>query len=96
MNANNTMSGPQSMTHKDYIKNMLLQKFTKKYQGNAKGQLDFHTTQIINNEVLNFIKNEKMNRENLKLLESKIDLKLQNKNNNVAQSVDGKAIRYSS
>ena len=30
---------------------------------------DFQTTQIINNEVVNFIRNEKLNRDNLKLLE---------------------------
>lgn len=55
---------------------MLLTKFNKKYASkNDKGLTvtDFHTNQIINNEVLNFIRNEKLNRENLKLLEIKID-----------------------
>lgn len=55
---------------------MLLTKFNKKYASkNEKGVTvtDFHTNQIINNEVLNFIRNEKLNRENLKLLEMKID-----------------------
>ena len=41
MTANNALSGAQSVTHKDYINNMLLQRFTKKYLANKKGQLDF-------------------------------------------------------
>ncbi|CDW79528.1 UNKNOWN [Stylonychia lemnae] len=62
---------------------MLLTKFNKKYASvNEKGvpTTDFQTNQIINNEVLNFIRTEKLNRDNLKLLEAKIDQKLQNKN----------------
>lgn len=34
---------------------------------------DFYTTRIINDEVLNFIRNEKVNRDNMKILEAKIE-----------------------
>lgn len=54
---------------------MLLTKFNKKHAG-TNNTTDFQTNQIINNEVLNFIRNEKLNRENLKLLELRIDQKL--------------------
>eukprot|EP00347_Sterkiella_histriomuscorum_P021570 403333518 len=77
---------------------MLLTKFNKKYSAqNEKGisTTDFQTNQIINNEVLNFIRNEKLNRENLKLLEMKIEQKLQNKNSSNANS-QAKLTRLSS
>lgn len=69
-------SSVSSVTHKDYIKNMLLQKFNKKHVTNAQ---DFQTQQLINNEVINFIKSEKLNRDNLKLLEQRIEQRLSNK-----------------
>lgn len=52
---------------------MLLTKFNKKHSALSS---DFQTQQIINNEVLNFIKNEKLNKDNLKLLEQRIEQKL--------------------
>ena len=61
---------PSSGANKDYLKNILLQKFSKKYLG--ANSSDFQAAQFINSEVLNFIKNEKANSENLKLLQERI------------------------
>ncbi len=56
---------------------MLFTKFSKKH---AVQNSDFQAQQLINNEVLNFIKYEKLNRDNLKLLEQRIESKLNNRN----------------
>jgi hypothetical protein len=44
--------------------------------GSPDSSYDFQTTQIINNEVLNFIRTEKLNKEAIKILESRIEEKL--------------------
>ena len=58
---------PFSCTHKDYLKNMLYKKFTKKY-GETR-VIDFRISSLINNEILNFLKTEKISKDNLKQLE---------------------------
>lgn len=69
---------PSSVSNKDYLKGILLQKFSKKYLG--ANSSDFQAAQFINSEVLNFIKNEKANSENLKQLQERIQDKLENRN----------------
>ena len=70
----NLQSAPASGTNKDYLKNMLIQKFIKKYSNGDSS--DSQTIHIINAEIFNFMKTEKLNKENIKILESKIEEKL--------------------
>ena len=56
-----------SATHKDYIKSMLIQKLHRKISSQIGSSIsDDQVAQIINSEVLNFIRNEKITRESLK------------------------------
>ena len=73
----NNLTVSNSVTHKDYIKNLLLNKFHKKFGNPSK--TDFQTSQVINNEVLKFVKNEKLNKDNLKDLEQRIQSQLDKK-----------------
>ena len=55
----------QSASHKDYLKNMLINKFTKKYPGETQRRM-------IEIEVNSSMANEYMTKDNLKALEAKI------------------------
>ena len=57
-------------SHKDYLKNMLINKFSKKYPG------DYLSRRMIEIEVQVFIANEFVTKENMKALEVKIARKI--------------------
>ena len=68
-------SAPTSGTHRDYLKQMLLTKFLKKYGDSSLSEAQL--IQLINSEVVAFMKTEKLNRESLKAMEARIEDKLQ-------------------
>ena len=56
--------GVISTSHKDYLKTLLINKYTKQYA--TAGALNTYAdSQIIVDEVQNFVRNEKINRGNL-------------------------------